>query len=280
MTPKKWTRLSIALVGLAVMGYLMLLRPWSLLKLTPLLESRPQAEPARQRTSSQSERSREDLIRDTKHWDWSVRWDAVNELGKRKDRRAVPALVERALYDENPHPRWRGLWALKAVDRTGSEAVPLLRSGLDDTDPVVVRNAAVALAFFGQAEARSELLKGLKDYDAFRRWEAVFSLRKIGSAEVAEALIPLLGEGAEPEERVRSQVALTLGYMGGQRVTLPLLEALRTDRSSQVRWRAAMTLSRVGDPAVIRELEKAMAIERDPQVRKHIALALTEIRTP
>jgi len=52
------------------------------------------------------------------------------------------------LYDDNPHPRWRSLWALSAID--SEETFPPLRTALEDPDQVVVRNAAVALAFFGQ----------------------------------------------------------------------------------------------------------------------------------
>ncbi len=66
---------------------------------------------------------------------------AITESMEAVDRRGVPALVDRALRDDNPHPRWRSLWALSSVDREGVDAVPLLLAGLKDDDPVVVRNA-------------------------------------------------------------------------------------------------------------------------------------------
>ena len=220
-----------------------------------------------------------DLIQNTEDPDWAVRWDAVNALGNLKDRRSIPALVRRAVYDDNTHPRWRSLWALRAVDPTGSETIPSLRTALEDSDPEAVRNAAVGLAFFGQPEARGELLKGLNDYDTYRRWEAIFSLRKIGNPEVAEALIPLLNRGKEPEVRIRSEIALTLGYMRSQEAIWPLLNALSGDPSPQVRWRAALTLSRVGNSFLIQEqLEQNLATEQDPKVIEHIKDALTEIR--
>lgn len=217
------------------------------------------------------------LIRDTEDQDWKVRWDAVNELGQRKDPRAVPALLHRALYDDNPHPRWRSLWALTSVDPTGSQAIPLLSAELEDDDPVVVRNAAVALAFYGSPQGRDELLDGLEDFDSYRRWEAIFSLRKIGNSKVVEALIPFLDQDKEPEVRIRSEVALALGNMGGAEVILPLLGAVSEDESAQVRWRAAMTLAKVGDASVAEDLENALTREGDPQVRKHIEGALGKI---
>lgn len=218
------------------------------------------------------------LIENLENEDWEVRWEAVNELGKLGDERAIPALVGRALYDDNDHPRWRSLWALKAVDPTGSQAIPLLRDALHDYDEVVARNAAVALAFFGQPEGRVELLRGLDDQDSFRRWEAIYSLRRVGNREVADELIRLLEQRVEPEVRVRSEAALALGYMGGPAVIPPLVDALRNDESAQVRWRAAMTLSKVGDASIVGALEEVMKVERDPQVREHVEVALSRVR--
>lgn len=54
--------------------------------------------------------SLEDLLQATEDPVWKVRWDAVNALGVLKDPRGIPALVERALYDDNPHPRWLRPW--------------------------------------------------------------------------------------------------------------------------------------------------------------------------
>jgi HEAT repeat protein len=275
MTWKKhWTKIAIVL-SVVLVAAIVVLRSWPSLWVTiPHPNDASMAQAAR--TAGGPNLAR--LIQDTGNLDWKVRWDAVNELGKLKDRRGVPALVRRALYDDNPHPRWRSLWALKAADAKGSEAVPLLRTALEDPDPVVVRNAAIALAFFGQPEARDELLKGLADDDSYRRWEAIFSLRRIGNREVAQALIPLLQGDTEPEEKIRREVVLALGYMGSREVVSPLLDALREDKSPQVRWRAAMTLSKVGDSSVIPNLKRAMSMEKDSLVREHIEKALTKIR--
>jgi HEAT repeat protein len=211
--------------------------------------------------------------------EWKVRWDAVNALGNAKDRRATPALVERALRDDNPHPRWRSLWAISAVDPDGRDAIPLLRAGLDDPDAVVVRNAAVALAFVAQPESRPELLKALEDPDVFRRWEAVFSLKTIGDEQVVRALIPLLNESIEPAVRVRQETALTLGRIGNAEAVAALLGSLREDQSPQVRWRAAMALSQIGDSRLAYTLERVLVNEQDPQVRKFVEDAVRSLRS-
>lgn len=220
----------------------------------------------------------ETLIRATEDPDWRLRWDAVNTLGTRQDPRGIPALVKRALHDENPHPRWRSLWALSAVDPSGREAVPLLRTGLQSPDLVVTRNAAVALAFLGQPEAVPELLRGLTDPDPFRRWEAVFSLRGVGNLQVVKALIPLLDERGEPDQGVRGEVALVLGRFGEKSAISALLKALRRDSSPEVRWRAALALSQLADASVVGEMEQALSTEQNTTVRKQLEDAVAQLR--
>ncbi len=175
------------------------------------------------------ELSIDSLIAQTRAPAWKDRWDAVIELEKRKDMRAIPALAERALTDDNPHPRWRSRWALGSVDRSATTVKPLLLAGLDDPDAVVVRNAAVALSFLGFEEARPELLNGLGDPDDCRRWEAVFCIKWTPGPEVVSALVRMVDPANEPAERVRSEAALSLGRIGSEVSVTPLLTALDTD---------------------------------------------------
>ena len=223
-------------------------------------------------------RSLEELVLATESLDWKTRWDAVNDLGNLKDPKAIPSLAARALYDDNSHPRWRSLWALASVNPGGADAIPYLDVGLDDTDPLVVRNAAVALAFFSQPQARTELLAGLHDPDSFRRWEAVFSLRNIGDSQVVDALILLLDGAADPDTRVRGEVALNLGRIGGEGAAQALIDALREDPSSQVRWRCAMSLGGLKDPSVVEAMKQILLSEDDSQVREFIEEAIEKLQ--
>lgn len=218
------------------------------------------------------------LIEATQDPEWKVRWDAVNALGELRDPRAIPALVERALHDDNSHPRWRSLWALKRVEPDGRETIRQLLAALESADPVVVRNAAVALAFFDQPEALPELLRGLQDPDGFRQWEAVFSMRGFRDPQVAAALIQLLEDEMVSDLRVRQEVVLALGDIGGGHALTALLNALQEDESPQVRWRAAMALARLGDVSVVGALEAALSEEKDPQARKFIEDAIVDLR--
>ncbi len=216
------------------------------------------------------------LIAATRHPVWKVRWDAVNELGLREDPDGIAALAERALYDDNTHPRWRSLWAISAIDRQPKQAIPEFISALEDTDPAVVRNAAIALAFFNHEAARPELLNALEDSDSFRRWEAVFSLGNVGSDEVIAALLPRLDQSVEPNTRVRSQVALTLGDLGGPELVPALLGTLKNDPQAGVRMRAVFSLSQIGGPAALEGLQAALAIEEDATVRDALQNAIDD----
>ena len=220
----------------------------------------------------------DELIRATEDPIWKTRWDAVNALGKLMDPRAVPALAQRALLDDNPHPRWRSLWALSSVDRAGTDAIPLFLAGLESSDPVEVRNAAVALAYFKQEEASPELLNGLRDSDPWRRWEAVFSQKNIGSPQVVQALVPSLDPTVEPNTRTRQETALTLGQIGNEEVGPTLLTALKEDASPEVRWRAALALSRLGFPSAVDGLKQALLAEQDGHVRDNIEQAIGKLK--
>ena len=248
---------------------------------TPLLDpAAPDAEtpPTESPPAAPAVQELEALIAQTRHPLWKTRWDAVSELGNRKDPRAIPALSERSLRDDNPHPRWRSLWAVASIDHKGGAAIPAFIEALNEEDPIVVRNAAVALAFFGRPEARPELLRGLEDPEEFRRWEAVFSLRKVPNNVVAERLIHHLDPSNEHAVRVRNESALSLGRIGGRKAVEPLLRALREDPSHQVRWRAAMALAQLRDPSALDGLEQALASEQNDEVRKHIRDAIKKLK--
>jgi HEAT repeat protein len=219
----------------------------------------------------------EELILATRAPYWKDRWDAVDALAKLGDSRATSALVDRVLYDDNPHPRWRSLPAIKSVKGDTEATMTQFENALRDPDAVVVRNAAVALAFFSRPESVPELVKGLKDPDSFRRWEAVFSLSKVVTAEIVEDLTPLLKENLESEVRVRNEVALTLGRVKSGESVEALLEALRTDSNPQVRWRAASSLGRIGDESIVEELREIQVLEGDEEVRKYIGDAIEKL---
>jgi HEAT repeat protein len=217
------------------------------------------------------------LIEETSHPVWITRRDAINALGALGDTRAIPALVERGLYDDDSRLRWRSTSVLKSLDVEGDATIGLLIEGLEDSDPLVAHNAAVALAFFSRSEGLVKLMEGLVDPEPFRRWEAVFSLGRLDDEQVASAVTPLLDQGIEVDARVRGEVALLLGRIGGPESGSQLLQALRNDVDPEVRWRAASALVKVGDGSMVKELEVLLEGEENPQVRQHIGDAIARL---
>ena len=92
------------------------------------------------------------------------------------------------------------------------------------------------------------------------------------------ALVPLLDKAADPDTRVRGEVALFLGQFGGEGVVRVLLDALTRDPSSQVRWRCAMSLGRLGDLSVVEEMKQILLSEEDSKVRDFVAEAIEKLR--
>ena len=112
----------------------------------------------------------------------------------------------------------------------------------------------------------------------FRRWEAIFSLRKVAVSSDVERLVHHLDPAHEQAVRVRNETALCIGQIGGAEAVEPLLRALVQDPSHQVRWRAAMALSRVREPLALSGLEAALQSETHEEVRKHIIKTIEKLR--
>jgi len=67
------------------------------------------------------------------------------------------------------------------------------------------------------------------------------------SEEITEALQQL----NSPNERIRSQAALSLGWIGDSSVVAALIHVLKNDPSAKVRANAAMSLGQLGDEKVV-----------------------------
>lgn len=110
---------------------------------------------------------------------FTVRWEAVNALGRLRDPRGLAPLVDRVLSDSDAHVRWRATWALGAVDRAG--AARELRAALATRDAAASWRATVALAILAPDASLSPALQaGLRHDEAWIRWEAQYCLGRLG----------------------------------------------------------------------------------------------------
>lgn len=208
-----------------------------------------------------------------------IRWEAVNALGvlaaedPQAASAAIPALIDRAASDPDPHPRWRSLWALGVFprDEREGEIIPGLWAWFDaEAEADVHWYATVALAFFGEGGVAGELNEGVARANAFERWEAVYCLRFVHDERSVDVLCGVLGDEGAGETALRQEAALTLARIGDP-AAIPALTAALCDAEGAVRWRAASGLAQIAGVSALPEIAAAFARETDP-----IALASLE----
>lgn len=117
--------------------------------------------------------------------------------------------------------------------------VPILRAGLEDSDPCTRRVSAHLLGRTRHPDAVRSLLEALRSSSAQLRELAAVGL---GRAEDREALDPLVGALSDRVPAVRAAAAWALGQIETRGAVEPLVQTLREDADPQVRRAAALAL--------------------------------------
>ena len=128
--------------------------------------------------------------------------------------RDVPVLIEK-LQDEDPQVRGEAAVALGWIGPTAKEAVPALVKALQDENPQVRKDAAVALGWIGPTatEAVPGLIAALQDEMAAVRFTAARVLGDMGTASQGAVLdLRKLLEDEDPD--VRRQASLSIQQIG------------------------------------------------------------------
>jgi HEAT repeat protein len=206
------------------------------------------------------------------HEDSSVRRRAASALGYVRTPQAMPTLIP-ALNDEDSLVRWRTPEALGNIDTP--EAVAALIAALNHEDSSVRWRAASSLGKIGTPEAVAALIPALNHEDSSVRWRAAEALGKIGTPEAVAALIPALNH---EDSSVRWRTAEALGKIGIPEAVAALIPALNHEDSS-VRWRAASSLGKIGNPEAVAVLIQALNHENS-SVRGKAADMLGNIGAP
>ncbi len=230
--------------------------PWHETELGALMETRPFQEP---------------------HPDWETRLKAVKSLDELNNPIVIPSLVDRSLQDVSIRVRWRSIESLKRHDSYRSEIVALLLSGLEDSDSEIVKNAAVALALYGNEEAKDDLIVMLQDEADVRRREAVFALGEIRTDDIISHLYPLLDQNIESNEVIREEVVKVIGRIGNSQSIPYLLGVLRLDVDEGVRVHSAIALGNLGDATIVGKLEELYRNEQSAIVLPHIKASLNRL---
>ena len=146
------------------------------------------------------------MLAHTRHRSAVVRWELANILGPISDARALPALVSNTTADENPHVRWRSLWALSHFEPAA--VVEALRAQLAEENELARWNAAMALSFFNIDDGLELIHAGVRNPDPWRRWEAINALGRIHD-ETSADIQTMVGVSRDVTERRRVERALS-----------------------------------------------------------------------
>ncbi len=128
----------------------------------------------------------------------------------------------------------KGLWLLLGAflcwpvagilcAQTSPDNVALQITRLKSPNVDLRRNAADALAKFGDARATEPLIAALGDADSQVRADAAVGLGELKSRAAVEPLIPLLND---PDENVSTSAAMALGKLQDPRAIAPLVASL------------------------------------------------------
>ncbi len=173
--------------------------------------------------------------------DPEVRRSAAYALGQLKDPRAIQPLIA-SLKDENPDVCVNSIFAVAQVGGSEQERVNALLAALGHNDLHVCRAAAVGLVLLGNKNAVQPLITALDDSRLTVRTGAAYALGFLGDRRAVPALLRIL-EDDRPIVRLAAVGAL--GILGGAR-TVPALQRLASrDSDPRVRARAAAAVKKL-----------------------------------
>jgi HEAT repeat protein len=206
------------------------------------------------------------IVQDIKDEDQDVRGAALRALGRIRDPRVLPGLIEALGYPEASLPPR----IAEIIVMFGADSVPLLVAELRSLGSDVRRMwSAEILGWLGDPRAAVPLIESLGDVSPEVRAKAAGGLGKIGDARALERLLEILL--SDPVPFVRTRAAQALGAIGHPKVIDHLIHVLK-DPEWWVRIRAIEALEQIGRSAVGALL---VALEDDDEeVRRRAAMAL------
>lgn len=206
------------------------------------------------------------VIQNVKNEDDDVRGAAFRALGRIRDPRALPRLIEALDYAESSLPPR----IAEIIVMYGEVAVPSLIEEIRRAESDVRRMwAAEILGWIGDARAAVPLMDVLGDVSPEVRAKAAGSLGKICDARAVDRLLEMLL--SDPIAFVRTRVAQALGGIGHHKVIDHLIHSLN-DSEWWVRVRAIEALEQIGKGATAALI---VALEDDDlEVRRRAAMAL------
>lgn len=171
----------------------------------------------------------------------------------------------------------RGVAALSLGRRGDRRAIPALAAALDDPDPYVREYAIVALVEFGGSIATEAILDVARDSVTSVRSVTSWALGELGGQRSAEALLNMID--GDPDMHTRSMAVMALARIDDVDVTAMLTERLEY-AEEEARLDIVAALGHSGDPATVPVLDQLARTHDDVSVRIMASRALNEIDDP
>jgi HEAT repeat protein len=190
-----------------------------------------------------------------------VRTEAVRALGKRRDRRAVPALLKQAQEDDTNSVRYACLMSLGLIG--DPVAVPLLLNGTHDADPYVRMWSMIALCDMQQEQAPELVVSLVRDANVYVRRQLLVACEPaLDSAAGHRALIDLALSADDFSTRVFAGGNLSNYRQRGEgsaELTEQVRRAARAALKNPAQTvNAALLLGELRDPAAVDGLIAAL----------------------
>lgn len=143
-----------------------------------------------------SNKNKDDLLKDLKDENSFTRKETVKSLEKLGDKSVIPAFIDLLLHDPSSVVRHAAALAFQKqlADKSAAEA---LIKALEDSALYVRGAAASALGVIKEKRAVPHLCKALQDSEAHVRWSAIAPLANIGDVSAVAPLRKLIDNPSE-----------------------------------------------------------------------------------
>lgn len=202
-----------------------------------------------------------------------------------EDKQQVLAAIEKASgetilawYNKKSAPIDKAAAEKKYSSLLDNAAVEAGKKLIAEMKPKVraAKDAAIEAEWKEDLKTVPALIKAMTDKDAKKRLWAATEIGRISpdDDDAVEALIDALEDKVE---EVRTQAAISLGWMRAEDAVKPLLKRLKSDNVFD-RRRAAQALGAIGDDDAVSSLVAAYAKDGDIEFKKIVLLALGWIK--
>lgn len=169
-----------------------------------------------------------------------------------------------------------GPGSLRRTNKSADEAIRDAKRKFSDADPRVRVQGLEGLRYVDSKDANEILFRGLSDSDVRVRIKAIDVL---GARGVSDA-VPIMSQKLflrETPAVEKLHLVASLGRVGDQRGTMPIVNYLKETDDSGSRGTAVYALGEIGDPAATDALIQVVSNDQSAMVRKLAREAIEKI---